>query len=48
VVYDMRHAALAYLGINPTRPAVEFEIRLPKALKASISVHTCVTTPRKC
>jgi len=30
VVYDMRHAALAYLGINPTKPAVEFEIRLPK------------------
>jgi hypothetical protein len=29
-VYDMRHAALAYLGINPTEPAVEFEIRLPK------------------
>ena len=28
--YDMRHAALAYLGINPTKPAVEFEIRLPK------------------
>jgi hypothetical protein len=31
VVYDVRHAALAYLGINPTKPAVEFEIRLPKA-----------------
>lgn len=31
VIYDMRHAALAYLGINPTKPAVEFEIRLPKA-----------------
>src|SRR3954451_25191364 len=31
VVYDMRHAALAYLGINPIKPAVEFEIRLPKA-----------------
>src|SRR6266849_10962673 len=31
VAYDMRHAALAYLGINPTKPAVEFEIRLPKA-----------------
>jgi len=29
--YDMRHAALAYLGINPARPAVEFEIRLPRA-----------------
>jgi hypothetical protein len=34
VVYDMRHAALAYLGINPTKPAVEFEIRLPKAAAA--------------
>jgi hypothetical protein len=31
VVSDMRHAALAYLGINPSKPAVEFEIRLPKA-----------------
>ena len=30
VAYDMRHAALAYLGINPAKPAVEFEIRLPK------------------
>jgi hypothetical protein len=36
VVYDMRHAALAYLGINPSKPAVEFEIRLPTA--AAISV----------
>jgi hypothetical protein len=35
-VYDMRHAALAYLGINPSKPAVEFEIRLPTA--AAISV----------
>jgi hypothetical protein len=31
VAYDMRHAALAYLGINPTSPAVEFEIRLSQA-----------------
>ena len=31
VASDMRHAALAYLGVNPTKPAVEFEIRLPKA-----------------
>ena len=31
VISDMRNAALAYLGINPTRPAVEFDIRLPKA-----------------
>src|SRR5262249_7296285 len=28
VAYDMRHAALAYLGINPEKPAVEFEIRM--------------------
>ena len=31
VISDMRHAALAYLGINPAKPAVEFETRLPKA-----------------
>jgi hypothetical protein len=37
VAYDMRHAALAYLGINPTGPAVEFEIRLPKAALPSIA-----------
>ena len=37
VVYDMRHAALAYLGINPTKPAVEFEIRLPKAALTTVA-----------
>ncbi len=37
VVYDMRHAALAYLGINPTKPAVEFEIRLPKAVLTTVA-----------
>ncbi len=37
VAYDMRHAALAYLGINPSRPAVEFEIRLPKAALTTIA-----------
>jgi hypothetical protein len=36
VVYDMRHAALAYLGINPSTPAVEFEIRLPTAAAVSV------------
>ncbi|NOJ48350.1 acriflavin resistance protein [Bradyrhizobium archetypum] len=30
VVADMRQAALAYLGLNPAKPALEFEIRLPK------------------
>ena len=37
VAYDMRHAALAYLGINPAKPAVEFEIRLPKAALTAIA-----------
>jgi hypothetical protein len=37
VVSDMRHAALAFLGINPTKPAVEFEIRLPKAALSAIA-----------
>ena len=37
VAYDMRHAALAYLGINPSKPAVEFEIRLPKAAVSNVA-----------
>jgi hypothetical protein len=37
VAYDMRHAALAYLGINPSKPAVEFEIRLPKAAVSDVA-----------
>ena len=37
VISDMRNAALAYLGINPTKPAVEFEIRLPKAALSATS-----------
>ena len=37
VAYDMRQAALAYLGINPSKPAVEFEIRLPKAALSAIA-----------
>jgi hypothetical protein len=36
VAYDTRHAALAYLGINPAKPAVEFEIRLPKAALSDV------------
>src|SRR5882757_11499397 len=30
VVYDVRHAALAYLGIDPSTSAIEFEISLPR------------------
>jgi hypothetical protein len=37
VISDMRHAALAYLGINPSKPAVEFEIRLPKASLSAVA-----------
>jgi hypothetical protein len=37
VASDMRNVALAYLGINPTKPAVEFEIRMPKANLSVIS-----------
>jgi hypothetical protein len=37
VAYDMRHAALAFLGINPAKPAVEFEIRLPKAAVSTVA-----------
>src|ERR1700694_6326769 len=37
VAYDTRHAALAYLGINPAKPAIEFEIRLPKAALSDLA-----------
>jgi hypothetical protein len=37
VAYDMRQAALAYLGINPAKPAIEFEIRLPRAASSPSS-----------
>jgi hypothetical protein len=45
VAYDLRHAAFAYLGINPAKPAIEFEIRLPKAALTTaadtqIELHT--------
>jgi hypothetical protein len=47
VAYDMRHAALAYLGINPTKPAVEFEIRLPmKAVTAAADTQIELRTDR--
>ncbi|PPQ13878.1 acriflavin resistance protein [Bradyrhizobium sp. AC87j1] len=35
--YDMRHAALAYLGLNPSKPAVEFEIRMPRAMLTAVT-----------
>lgn len=35
--YDMRHTALAYLGLNPAKPAVEFEIRMPRETLAGVS-----------
>ena len=37
VAYDMRHAAFAYLGINASNPAIEFEIRLPKTALSAVS-----------
>ncbi len=47
VISDMRHAALAYLGINPAKPAVEFEIRLPKAaLSAGADTQVELLTDR--
>jgi hypothetical protein len=38
----MRHAALAYLGTNPSKPAVEFEIRPPKATALAVASKTLV------
>src|SRR4051795_13773983 len=40
---DVRHAAFSYLGINPAKPAVELEIRMPKAtVFATIPAETQV------
>ncbi len=38
--YDMRHAAAAYLGLNPSKPAVEFEIRMPRETLTTASTDT--------
>jgi hypothetical protein len=47
VVSDMRNAALAYLGLNAAKPAVEFEIRLPKAaLTAATDTQVELLTDR--
>ena len=47
VISDMRSAALAYLGLNPAKPAVEFEIRLPKtALTAATDTQVELLTDR--
>lgn len=45
VAYDVHHASLAYLGINPSKPALQFEIRLPRAAlpdfaDAQVELHT--------
>jgi hypothetical protein len=41
--YDMRHPAFDFLGITPAKPAVELEIRLPKATEfAAIPTETQV------
>lgn len=37
VAYDVRHAAFDYLGLNPSKPAIEFEIRMPKTDLSAIS-----------
>jgi hypothetical protein len=37
VAWDMRHAAQAFLGINPAKPSVEFEIRLPRTALADVT-----------
>jgi len=37
VAYDLRDAALAYLGINSSKPEVEFEIRLLRAAASAVA-----------
>jgi hypothetical protein len=36
VAYDMRHAALDYLGINPAKPQAGFEIEPSRALAPAL------------
>jgi hypothetical protein len=45
VVFDMRNAALAYLGINPSKPAAGLEIGLPQAKLAWLGM-TDASRPR--
>ena len=45
VISDMRNAALAYLGLNPAQPAVEFEIRTPKSSLTTIALTRAVLLP---
>ena len=51
IAFDMRQAAQAYLGIYPAKPAIEFEIRIPRTAispaRASISVSnsTIISEP---
>jgi hypothetical protein len=37
VAYDVGHAALAYLGINPSKPEARFEMRLPKPAASALA-----------
>ena len=37
VAYDKRQAALDYFGINPSKPAVEFEMRQPVATALAVA-----------
>lgn len=47
VVADTRQATLAYLGLNPARPAIEFEIRLPKTgLTSAADIQVELLTDR--
>jgi high-affinity Fe2+/Pb2+ permease len=37
VAYDVGHAALAYLGINPSKPEAGFEIRPSKTVATALA-----------
>jgi hypothetical protein len=47
VAYDMRHAAMAYLGINPIKPAVQLEIRLPRAAMSDVADAVIARSDRR-
>jgi hypothetical protein len=45
VASDARHAALDYLGLNSSKPAVEFQLRLPKTTASALANEIWVEHP---
>ena len=46
VASDMHHTALVYLGLNPSKPAVEFEIRVPSEVLTAVWIELHTDAPQ--